>query len=140
MNPAKVFINGDWMLSQSRTTSSGRGDLVVLGTATLRHRKSISRSTTRGRDVSRKNLMEFTIVSNEIQYIVIRNSKLAGLRTSASRWTNWHRRTTPTAHPLRSMRDLGKTGIFIEQIRQKCTDETPIRLPRSTYKYAPSPP
>ena len=27
-----------------------------------------------------------------------------------------------------------------EQIRNKCTNKTPIRLPRSTYKYAPSPP
>ena len=32
-----------------------------------RHRKSISWPTKRGRDVSKRNLMEFTIVSNEIQ-------------------------------------------------------------------------
>ena len=32
----------------------------------------------RGRDVSKRILMEFTIAFNEIQYIVIRNSKLAG--------------------------------------------------------------
>ena len=57
------------MLSQSRTTSSERSDLVVLGTAKLRHRNSISWSTMRGRDVSRRILMEFTIASNEIQYI-----------------------------------------------------------------------
>ena len=69
------------MLSQSRTTSSRRSDLVVLGTAKLRHRKSISWPTTRGRDVSKRILMEFTIVSNEIQFFVIRNSKLAGPRT-----------------------------------------------------------
>ena len=72
--------------------------------------KKISWSTTRGRDVSRF-LMEFTIVSNENQYIVIRNSKLAGPRRSASQWINWHRKTTPTAHLLRSMRDIRKTGI-----------------------------
>ena len=59
----------------------------------------------------KKNFDEFTIVSNEIQYFVIRNSKLAGPRRSASRWTSWHRKTTPTAHPLRSMRDIRKTGI-----------------------------
>ena len=35
----------------------------------------------------KRNLTEFTIASNEIQHIVIRNSKLAGLRRSASRWT-----------------------------------------------------
>ena len=34
-NPAKIFTNGDWMLSQSRTSSSRRDDLVVLGTAKL---------------------------------------------------------------------------------------------------------
>ena len=34
----------------------------------------------------------------------------AGPRRSASRWTNWHRKTTPTAHPLWSMREK-KTGI-----------------------------
>ena len=48
---------------------------MVLGTAKLRHRNSISWLTTRGGDVSKRILMEFTIVSNEIQYFVIRNSK-----------------------------------------------------------------
>ena len=33
-----------------------------------------------------------------------------------------------------------KNWYITLNIRQKCTDETPIRLPRSTYKYAPSPP
>ena len=79
-NPANILTNGDWMLSQSRTTSSERGDFVVLGTAKPKHRKSILWPTTRGRDVSKRIMMEFTIVSNEIQYIVIRNSKLAGPR------------------------------------------------------------
>ena len=76
----RCWINGDWMLSQSRTTSSERSDLVVLGTAKLRHRKSISWPTMRGGDVS-----SFST-------------------------------------------------------RPKCTDETPMRLPRSSHKYAPSPP
>ena len=78
-NPAKIFTNGDWMLSQPRTTSSRRCDLVVLGTTKLRHRSSISWPTTRGGDVSKRNLKEFTIAFNEIQHIVIRNSKI--------RWT-----------------------------------------------------
>ena len=39
---AKFFTNADLTLSQSRITSSRRGDLVVLGTANLKHRKSIS--------------------------------------------------------------------------------------------------
>ena len=71
-----IFHSGDWMLSHSRTTSSKRSDFVVLGTAKLRQRKNISWPTTRGGDVSKRNLMEFTIASNEIQYILIRNSKI----------------------------------------------------------------
>ena len=109
--PSQNFTKSDWMLSQSRTTSSRRSDLVVLGTAKLRHWKSISLPTMRGRDVSKRNLKEFTIASNEIQHIVIRNSKLAGLRRSASRWTNLHRKTAPVAHPLRSSREKRKTGL-----------------------------
>ena len=58
-----------------------------------------------------KKMMEFTIASNEIQKIVIRNSKLAGPRRSASRWINWHRKTIPIAHPLRSTRDVRKTAF-----------------------------
>ena len=38
-DPAKVFVNGDWMFSQSRTTSSACGDIVVLGTEKLRNRE-----------------------------------------------------------------------------------------------------
>ena len=37
-----IFTNGDWMVSQSRTTSSERSDLVVIGTVKLKHRSSIS--------------------------------------------------------------------------------------------------
>ena len=84
---------------------------MVLGTVKLKHRRSISWPTMRGGDVSKRNLKEFTIASNEIQHIVIRNSKLAGPRRSASRWTTQHRKTTPIAHPMRSTRDVRKTGI-----------------------------
>ena len=105
-----------------------KGDPTVLGTAKPTHRKSILWPTTRGRDVSKRIMMEFTIVSNEIQYIVIRNSKLAGPRRSASQWINWHRKTTPTAHPLRNMRDIGKTmmcdttlaQVFVRVIPSMC--------------------
>ena len=88
-----------------------KSDLVVLGTATLSHRKSIPWPTTRGGDGSKRKLMEFTIASNEIQYIVIRNSKLARPRRSASRWINWHRKTIPIAHLLSSTRDIRKNGL-----------------------------
>ena len=76
-NQANILVNGDWMLSLSRTTLSRRRDPTVLGTAKPTHRKSISSPTKRERDVPKRILMEFTNVSNEIQYIVIRNSKLA---------------------------------------------------------------
>ena len=84
---------------------------MVLGTVKLKHRRSTSQPTMRGRDVSNEIMKEFTIVSNEIQYIVIRNAKLAGPMRSAPQRINWHRKTTPTADPLRSVRDVGKTGI-----------------------------
>ena len=71
------FINPEF-------TSSKRSDFVVLGTPKQRHRKSISLSTMRGGDVPQRILMEFSIVSNEIRYIMIRNSELAGPTRSAS--------------------------------------------------------
>ena len=128
------------MLSQSRTASSRRRDPTVFGTAKQTHRKSILWPTTRGRDVSKRIMMEFTIVSNQIQYIVTRNSKLAGPRRSASQWINGHRKTTPTAYPLRNIRDIRKMVSHTEQIGQECTDETPIRLPNSSHINEPSPP
>ena len=43
--------------------------------------------------------------------------------------------------PLPEEFDRYRKNLYITQhIRKKCTHETPIRLPRSTYKYAPSPP
>ena len=113
-NPANIFTNGDWMLSQSRTTSSRRCDLVVLGTAKLSHKKSISWLTTRGRDVSKRIMMDFTLVSNEIQYIGIRNSKLTGPRRSAWQWINWHRKITRTVYPKRNSRDTKTVVSHIE--------------------------
>ena len=52
--------------------------------------------------------MEFTIGSNEIQYVVIRNSKLAGPRRSAPQWISRHRKTTLTAYPEMNSRDIKK--------------------------------
>ena len=43
------------------------------------------------------------------EFCVIRNSQLAGPRRTASRWTSWYRKPTPTAQPLRSMRDFRRT-------------------------------
>ena len=117
------------MLSPSRTTSSRRGDTTVLGTAKLRHRNSISWPTTRGRDVSKSILKEFTIASNEIQYVVIRNPKLAGPRRSAS---HWHRKTTPTAHPLRKYERYRKNWYIS---LNKSGRNAPMRL-RSDFRTA----
>ena len=55
--------------------------------------------------------MEFTIASNEIQHIQIRNSKLAGPRRSALRWISWHRK----AHPLRSTREKRKNAFSLNK-------------------------
>ena len=55
-NPAQILTVGDWMLSQSRTTSSRRYT-TVLGTAKTEAQKE------RGRDVSNKIMKELTIVS-----------------------------------------------------------------------------
>ena len=45
------------------------------------------------------------------QFSVIRNSKFAGRRSSASQWINWHKKTTPTAYLMRNMRDIKNIGI-----------------------------
>ena len=97
----KVFTNGDWTLSQSRTTTSRKVDLEVLSTAKRKHRKNISWPTTCGGDVSNRNLKEFTIAHNEIQHMVIRNSKLAGPRRSAHRYGQ-----ISTGKRLRSSKDI----------------------------------
>ena len=88
-----------------------KGTSTVLGTANRRTERSVGGPQRAEERCFKKNFDGFTIVSNEIQYIVIRNSKLAGPRRSASQWINWHRETTPTAHPLRSSRDFRKNGI-----------------------------
>ena len=65
---------------------------MVLSTVKLKHRNSTISLSTRRRGVAkeltaRKNITkEFTIVFYEIQFIVIRNSKLAGSSKSPSKW------------------------------------------------------
>ena len=46
-------------------------------------------------------------------YFVIRNSELVGPRSSALRWTSWHRKMSLIVHLLRSTRDKGKTGYSL---------------------------
>ena len=45
VNPADIFTNGDWMFSQSRTMSSRRSDLMVLGSKTTREVSSSHQET-----------------------------------------------------------------------------------------------
>ena len=71
---------------------SRRSDTMVLGTVKLKQRNSTISPSMRGRDVAKEltakiNITkEFAIVSYETQFIVIRNSKLAGPSRSASKW------------------------------------------------------
>ena len=53
---------------------------------------------------------------------VIRNSKLAGPRRSASQWRNWHRKT------------------LLQPIQRGITDETSIRLQSRSHNNEPPPP
>ena len=110
-NPVKILVNGNWMLSPSRTTSSRRRDPTVLGTGKTETQKEHFVAHNARKRCIKKN---FDGIHDRFQrdpVYVIRNSKLAGPRRSASRWITWHRKTTPTAHPLRNTRDIGKTGI-----------------------------
>ena len=52
-NPVKILVNGDWMLSPSRTTSSRRKDPTVLGTAKPTHRKHFVAHDARKRCIKR---------------------------------------------------------------------------------------
>ena len=113
-------------LSPSRTSSSRRGNHMVLGTVKLRHRKSTMWPTTRGRDVSKEITKEFTIVFHETQYIVIRNSKLAGPSRSAS-----GRPLQPCMQ--RRIPEISKTLVsHIKQIRSHNHEPPPPRIRRRT--------
>ena len=109
-----------------------KGDLMVLGTAKLRHIKSTMWPTTRGRDVSKEITKEFTIVFYETQYIVIRNSKLAGPSRSASKWISWHRKTIPTVYPEINSTDIKKQWYLT---LNKSGQNAPMRL-RSDFRAA----
>ena len=111
MNPAKVFTNGDWTLSRFRTTSPRKGRPRGARHGKTEAQKEHFVAHNVEGDVSKRNLKEFTTVSNEIRYIVIRNSKLAGPRRSASQWICWHRKTTPTAYLMRNMREIKNNGF-----------------------------
>ena len=66
MNPADIFTDGNWILSQSRTMSSRRSDLMVIGMVKLKHRRSTSSTVMQDRDVSKRVFKEFTIAFRKI--------------------------------------------------------------------------
>ena len=113
---SKQLTNGDWMLSQFRTTSSRmeRPHGARHGKTDAQMEHFVAHDA---RKMSQKEITkEFPIVSYGTQYIVILNSKLAGPRRSASKWIIWRRKTTPTAHPLRSMSDIKNIGTIAEKV------------------------
>ena len=139
VKPANIFTNGDWMLSQSRTTLSRRDDLEVprqnWSTERAFHGPQCSK------EMSQKEIW--------------RNARSLPKRLNVSwfeaqNWLDWRNvhcdGQNSTGRPLllsiawRVRQISEELEYHTEQIRKKCTNETPIRLPRSTYEYAPSPP
>ena len=113
----------------------------MLGTAKLKHRESILWPTTRERDVSKRITMEFTIVSNEIQHILIRNSKIGWTDEKCIAMDNLAQEDHSYRLSYQEYERYQKTLVsHTEQIGQKCTDETPIRLPNRSHINEPSPP
>ena len=96
------------------------------------HRNNIFWPTMHGEDASNRILVEFTIASNNIQFFVIRKSKLVE--------PNWHWKITSTAHFRVSVKDVRKLVYLTERIRQKCSDETPNMLLRNSRNNELSPP
>ena len=93
----------------------------------------------RRRCLKKKFRLNSRSASNEIQHVVIRNSKLVGPRRECIE-IGWIGTREPLLLPILLRNTKEKLENLTEQIRQICTDETPIRLPRSTNKYAPSRP
>ena len=140
VNPAEVFINGDWMPSQSRAYVIKKGRLRG-----ARHGKTETRE----------------------EHFIVHSARRRSLKKNFDGIHDHFQRHSEYRDPQRKIGwtwevhregqiSTGETfllpivlGVFqvkeilvyhTEQNRQKCTDETPFRLPNSTYKYAPSPP
>ena len=137
-NPAKIFTNLDWMLSQARTTSSKRSDLVVLGTAKLRHRISISWPTTRGSDVTKKN---FDGIHDRFQRVPVFRDSQPKIGWTEEKCIAMDRLAQEDHSYCPSSEEYERyKKYWYLKIRQKCTDEAPIRLPNSTHNYEAFPP
>ena len=71
----------------------------------------------RGGDVSKRNLKEFTIASNEIQKIVIRNSKIGWTEEKCIEMDKLAQEGHHSyCHLVRNSRDIKKTGTIRAEI------------------------
>ena len=61
-------------------------------------------------------------------------------RSSASKWINWHRKSTPTVFTEKTSKDIKKLVSHNKQIGQECTDATSIRLQSRSHNHEPPPP
>ena len=141
---------------------------IVLDMARPRYKENTTWLGMRGRDAVWKvdsKGEQLTIDFSEIQFIVNHNSQSNGQNKSAKSGMNLRKKTIHTKSLQRKGEDTMDNGILLwtkagkngpmklrsdyrseelvyntQQIRKKRTNETPIRLQRSTYKYAPSPP
>ena len=87
INPAEVSSDGNWIFSQSRTTSLRRSDLMAIVMGRLMNKDKHHIAHILRKRCIKKNFKEFTIASRTIQHFVTRNSALIELKNYASRWT-----------------------------------------------------
>ena len=108
---------------------------MVLGTVKLRHRKSTMAHNARKRCLKRNYE---GIHDRFLRDPVYCYSQLK--RSSASKWINWHRKTTPTFFTEKTSRDIEKLVSHNKQIGQECTDATSIRPQSRSHNHEPPPP
>ena len=81
----------------------------------------------------KKNCVEFTIVSNEIQYIVIRTSKVGWTEGKCIAMDKLAQEDQSYRLSFEEYERYQKTLVsHTKQIGQECADETPIKLPNSS--------
>ena len=99
-----------WILSQSRTVSFRRGDLMAIVMGRLKNKENILLPIIWERDTSRKVLKGFTIASKTTQHFVNLNSKLIELKKSVSRWTKTRRKISPIEWRKKSTFETKRIG------------------------------
>ena len=141
MNPADIFTNGDWMLSQSRTMSLRRDDLVVLGTVKTEAQKEHFITHNARRRCVKKN---FEGIHDRFQKdLTYRDSQLR------IGWTEEkciemdelaQKDFTCRPSPEEFERCKKNWSISLNTSGRHAPMKTPIRLQRSNNKDAPSSP